>query len=58
VQLLLLDVMGRRLKLLVDGPVSAGKHTFELNTSTLTKGVYFYQMISGNFKEVKRMVVQ
>jgi len=58
VQLILLDVMGRRLNVMVDGPVSAGRHTFELNTSTLGKGVYFYQMTSGSFKEVKRMVVQ
>jgi len=50
--------MGRRLNVMVNGPVSGGRHTFELNTSTLGKGVYFYQMTSGSFKEVKRMVVQ
>jgi len=54
----LFDVNGRLVKVLVNGIKEAGTHTVRLNGGSLTAGVYFYRLQTGNFSAVKRMVVQ
>jgi len=54
----LFDVNGRLVKVLVNGVKEAGTHTLRLNGGSLTAGVYFYRLQTGNFSAVKRMVVQ
>jgi hypothetical protein len=58
VVLTLFDLMGRQIKILVSEMKSAGNYTYEFNVSDLSKGVYIYKMQSGNYTEVKRMIVQ
>jgi len=58
VNLSLFDVNGRLVKVLVNGVKEAGSHTVRLNGGSLTAGVYFYRLQTGNFSAVKRMVVQ
>jgi hypothetical protein len=58
VNLSLFDVNGRLVKILVNGVKEAGSHTVRLNGGSLTAGVYFYRLQSGNYSAVKRMVIQ
>jgi len=58
VNLSLFDVNGRIVKVLVNGVKEAGSHTVRLNGGSLTAGVYFYRLQTGNFSAAKRMVIQ
>ncbi|MDQ3021536.1 MAG: T9SS type A sorting domain-containing protein [Bacteroidota bacterium] len=51
------DNSGKVVMKLVDDYKSAGYHTANLNASSLSSGVYFYKISSGNFLSVKKMVV-
>ncbi len=60
--LTIFDILGRRVKLLQSGRISAGEHTFTWNGTdesgaTVTSGVYFYRLDSGEGTLIKRMVM-
>ena len=40
------------------GKVGAGMHSFDLNVSGLSEGVYFYTVTAGKDRVTKKMIVQ
>ncbi len=50
------DLLGREVKTLVNGKQSAGNHKIEFNASDLANGIYFYEMDTGEFSTVKKMI--
>lgn len=57
VKIKLFDILGREVSTIVDGQYEAGKHSVIYNASNLASGVYFYFMISGDYKVSKKMVL-
>lgn len=57
VQIALYDNAGKELMLIVNEPFSHGIHEVKLNVSHLPEGVYFYQLVNGNRKLSKKMLV-
>ena len=57
VKLSVIDITGK----VVNQPISnyrlAGTYTFDLNTSELRKGIYFYRFEAGEFLSMKKMIV-
>lgn len=51
------DVLGRELTVLADENVAAGKHFVLFNGNRFPSGVYFYQMETSSFRQVKKMVI-
>jgi Secretion system C-terminal sorting domain len=51
------DVLGRKVKTLVNEPQSAGAHTVTFNAGGLSTGVYFYRLTAGGFVEAKKLMV-
>jgi M6 family metalloprotease-like protein len=51
------DVLGNELMTLVNEQKQAGNYEFEFNASSLSSGVYFYQLKSGNLTQTKKMVL-
>lgn len=51
------DLLGRKIETLVDKSEQAGHHSVRFDGSRLAGGVYFYQLTSGSFVEVKKMVL-
>lgn len=51
------DVLGREIKTLVDEYRTAGKYEIEFDASSLTSGVYFYQIKAGDFISTKKMIL-
>ncbi len=52
------DVMGREVARIVDGTVSAGRHTAFFDASRLSSGVYFYTVkIGDDFSATKKMLL-
>ncbi len=57
VSLKLYDVLGKEVMTLVNGRQEAGAYNFNFNASSLSSGVYFYRLQSGNFVQTKKMML-
>ena len=51
------DVLGRKIKTLVDEIKSPGSYSITLDASNLSSGIYFYRLSAGNFNDVKKMIL-
>lgn len=51
------DVLGRKVAVLVDGRVGAGRHEVSFDGTRLSSGVYFYTLKAGSFFETKKMIL-
>lgn len=57
--LIVYDVTGREVARLAEGTYSAGTHTFEFGSNTLSSGMYMYRLqTQGNVKTKKMMLVK
>ncbi|RKY97424.1 MAG: hypothetical protein DRQ13_04695 [Ignavibacteriae bacterium] len=57
VKLALFDVLGRKIKTLLDEEKQAGYHTFRLDGGNLASGVYIYRLQAGDFISTKKMLL-
>ena len=66
VTLKVFDVLGREVKVMVDGPQAAGVHSVTFSAGNLPSGVYFYRIVATNsadplkpgfFVETKKLTV-
>lgn len=55
VQLTVYDMLGKVVSVLVNQQLDAGTHNISYSNSTLSSGVYFYELKAGNFRDVKKM---
>jgi len=53
------DMMGRMVKTVLNEYINVGKHTLEINTSTLVPGIYFFRLTSdtGQYNTAKKFIV-
>ncbi|MBS1517088.1 MAG: S8 family serine peptidase [Bacteroidetes bacterium] len=51
------DILGKEVMTLVNEIRQAGNYDVNFNGSSLASGVYFYRLESGNFVDIKRMVL-
>ena len=52
-----LDLLGRRVATVVDGPAVAGRHEARLDAAALAAGVYVVRMRAGDFVQTRRLTV-
>jgi subtilisin-like proprotein convertase family protein len=57
VQLVVYDLLGRRVAVLADGQQSAGEHSVRFDAARLASGVYLCRLTAGSFVETKKMMV-
>lgn len=57
VSLKVFDINGREIGTLHNGRLNAGNYKVQWNSGRLPSGVYFYELKSNNFKEVKKMLL-
>ncbi len=57
VTLELYDSVGRKVKTLVDQPHDPGSHRIQINSSTLSSGLYSYRMQAGDHLASRQMVI-
>ncbi|MBZ0202734.1 MAG: T9SS type A sorting domain-containing protein, partial [Ignavibacteria bacterium] len=57
VELKIFDVLGREVYTLLNEEFAAGNYSVDFNASELPSGMYFYKLTSGEFSEVKKMVL-
>ena len=57
VELIIWDLLGRRVKTLVDQEEAPGTYKVIFNASDIPSGVYFYRIVAGSFVQTKKMMV-
>ncbi len=57
VQLNIFNQLGERVASLVNGELEAGSHSIVWNASNQVSGIYFYQLKTGNYAVVKKLVL-
>lgn len=58
IQLIIYDILGRKIKILVNERQTPGKYNVIFNGQelNLSSGIYFYQLIAENYSETRKMV--
>lgn len=54
----ILNITGQKVMVLNNGRLGAGTHTFQIEGSQLSAGVYFYTVHAGSSSVTKKMIVQ
>jgi len=57
VKLEVFDILGRKVKTLVDGRIQAGYHTVQFDARDLASGVYIYRLVTDNAVRVQKMTL-
>jgi hypothetical protein len=57
IELKILDIMGKEIKILVDSYLEAGFYEVDFTAGNLSSGIYFCVLKSEDFNEVKRLVL-
>ncbi len=57
VTLTIFDILGNNLTTLISEKLNAGYHSVKFNGSKLNSGIYFYEIRTDNFREVKKLVI-
>ena len=51
-----MDTMGKVLETPTHQFITAGYHSINWDASTYSSGVYFIEMLSGKFREIKKII--
>ena len=57
IDLRVFNVLGKEIGVITSEQYAAGKHRFVYETSTLSNGLYYYQLTVGNKKYVQKLMV-
>ncbi len=57
VQLRVYDVLGNKITTLVNEQKPVGTYEVEFNANNLSSGIYFYKIVSGNYTNIKKMIL-
>ncbi len=57
VKLIVTDILGREIAELVNDELAAGNYNVNFNANNISSGVYFYTLITDNFKQSKKMIL-
>lgn len=57
VKLTVFDILGRKSKILLDEELDKGNHFIDFKAEDLASGIYFYELKSGKYREVRKMLL-
>ncbi|MBM4157466.1 MAG: T9SS type A sorting domain-containing protein [Ignavibacteria bacterium] len=57
VKLAVYDILGKEVSVLVNERRNSGSYIIDFDASSLTSGVYFYKLTSGDFTDMKKMIL-
>ena len=51
------NILGKEVSTLVSKNLHQGNYTYKFDGSNLVSGIYYYQLVTGDFREVKKMIL-
>jgi len=57
VELKIYNILGKEVSILVSKKLNQGNYTYTFDGSNLASGVYYYQLVAGDFRQVKKMIL-
>jgi hypothetical protein len=57
VELKVYNILGKEVSTLVSNKLNQGNHTYQFDGNNLASGVYYYQLVAGQYREVKKMIL-
>ncbi|MEJ5262641.1 MAG: Ig-like domain-containing protein [Ignavibacterium sp.] len=57
VKIIISDILGREVTTLINDNLNAGNYSVEFNATEIPSGIYFYTMITDNFKQSRKMMI-
>ena len=57
VKIIIFDPLGKEIQILLNEYKSIGSYEIDFNSSLLSSGIYFYQLISGKYSKTKKMII-
>ncbi len=57
VKIMIRDILGKEVDKIVDDYYNPGNYSITFNAKNLASGIYFYELITDQFREVKKMMI-
>ena len=57
VELKVYNILGKEVSTLVSNKLNLGNHTYQFDGKNLSSGIYYYQLVAGDYREVKKMIL-
>jgi hypothetical protein len=57
VELNVYDILGRYVSTIVSNKLNQGNYTYTFDGQNLASGIYYYQLVAGEYREVKKMIL-
>ena len=57
VTLKVFNMLGQEMETLVSKNLDRGNHSYQFNGRKLASGIYYYQLLAGEFSKVKKMIL-
>jgi hypothetical protein len=57
VELKIYNILGKEVSTLVSKKLNQGNHTYTFDGKNLASGIYYYQLVAGDYREVKKMIL-
>ena len=57
VKIIVTDILGKEVATLVNDNLTAGNYSATFNANSVSSGIYFYTLITDNFKQSKKMIL-
>ena len=57
IELKVYNILGKEVSTLVSKKLNEGNYTYSFDGSNLASGVYYYQLVASEYREVKKMIL-
>ncbi len=57
VKIIVTDILGKEVATLVNDNLAAGNYSVNFNANNVSSGIYFYTLLTDNFKQSKKMIL-
>jgi hypothetical protein len=51
------NILGKEVSTLVSKKLNQGNHTYTFDGKNLASGIYYYQLVAGEYREVRKMIL-
>ncbi len=57
VELKVFNLLGKEVSTLISSKLNQGNHTYQYGGKNLASGIYYYQLVAGDYQQIKKMIL-